>query len=160
MPVPRGNEAPEEALAGWLAADPARDEATQVGDWLDQATDFFARLHDTLRAYAAIDTTIEGRRAGLTLVSWTGDFRTAWLRGLTADEAAQHIAAVNLTLRTRDAWLRLGLTVTQGALQIAALFGTNPALALPAVYRFVRQVIDQVQALSNLPGLGQAPALA
>ncbi len=61
--------------------------------------------------------------------------------------------AMRLALRTRDAWLRLGLTVARGALQIATLFSLNPALALPAAYRFVRQVIDQVQALGGFPAL-------
>lgn len=151
--VPRGIETPEEALAEWVAASEAGRELPDLHGPVEQAAAFFAKISDTVRDYAAIDTAVAGRRTGLTLVSWTGDFRTAWPRGLAADEAARHAAAVNLTLRTRDAWLRLGLTVAQGALQVAALFGASPALALPAAYRFVRQVIDQVQALGGLPAL-------
>jgi len=30
---------------------------------------------------------------------------------------------------------------------LAALFAATPLLALPAVYNFIRQIIDQVQAL-------------
>ncbi len=154
-PVPpvRGDEAPEEALAGWIGMSQSGRALPEELDRLAQVAGFFTRLRDSMRNYAAIDTQVGGVRTGLTLVSWTGDFRTAWPRGLTADEAARHRAAVSLSLRTRDAWLRLGLTVAQGTLRIATLFGVNPTLALPAAYRFVRQVIDQVQALGGLPAL-------
>ncbi len=152
-PVPASNEAPEETLAEWIGRTQAGQQLPDEQRGLEQVAGFFGRLRDSVRSYAAIDTRVGGVRTGLTLVSWSGDFRTAWPRGLTADEAARHTAAVVLTLRTRDAWLRLGLTVAQGALQLTALFGANPALALPAAYRFVRQVIDQVQALGGLPAL-------
>ena len=79
--------------------------------------------------------------------------RTVWAAGLAADDARQHGRAVNLALRTRDAWLRLALTILRAAAQLVTLFAATPLLALPAAYRFVRQVIDQVQALRALPAL-------
>ena len=79
--------------------------------------------------------------------------RTTWLSGLSTDDPRQHLRAVSLALRTRDAWLRLALTVVRGALLLAALFAATPFLALLAAYRFIRQIIDQVQALRALPAL-------
>ncbi len=148
--LPPALATPETALYDWVAASNAAALPPPAGGPLDQVAAFFDKVHDSLRNYAAIDTGLDGGRIGLTFVSWTGDFQTVWARGLALDDAQQHVAAVALALRTRDAWLRLGLTVTRGAIQLSALFSLNPALALPAAYRFVRQVIDQVQALGQL----------
>lgn len=148
--LPPALAAPETALFDWVATgDVARGQPPDAGP-VNQVAAFFDKVHESLRNYAAIDTGLEDGRIGLTLVSWTGDFQTVWARGLALDDAQQHTAAVALALRTRDAWLRLGLTVARGAIQLTALFSVNPALALPAAYRFVRQVIDQVQALGGL----------
>jgi hypothetical protein len=149
--LPSGLAAPEVALYDWVAASGENLGLPAEAGRLNQVIGFFEKVQDSLRNYAAIDTERDGARIGLTLVSWAGDFRTAWPQGLALDEAQQHHEAVALALRTRDAWLRLGLTVARGAVQLTALFSLNPALALPAAYGFVRQVIDQVQALGGLP---------
>lgn len=151
--VPIAQAGPELDLANWVAASASGRPAPEAESGLAQVSAFFDRVRDALAGYAAIDTGIGSRRAALTLVSWTGDFRTVWASGLALDDAKRHTAAVALALRTRDAWLHLALTVLAGALQLAALFAANSALALPAAYRFVRQVIDQVQALHGLPAL-------
>ena len=78
---------------------------------------------------------------------------TVWVSGLAVDDARQHVRAVNLALRTRDAWLRLALTIMRAAAQLVVLFAATPLLALPAAYRFIRQIIDQMQALRALPAL-------
>jgi hypothetical protein len=151
--LPPGLEAPELALFDTLATEESGQAALGVAAF-DQVGAFFARVQDALRSFAAIDTVLADQgRIGLTVVSWTGDFRTVWPRGLALAEAERHAAAVHVALRTRDAWLRLGATVTRGALQVATLLSVSPVLAVPAAYRFVRQVIDQVQALGGLPRL-------
>lgn len=145
---------PEVALFDRVATARERRDPAQEAGALDQVTAFFDKLRDALHSYAAIDTELGGVQIGRTLVSWSGDFRTAWLRGLALDDAQQHTAAVSLALRSRDAWLRLGMTVAAGAAQLTALFSLNPVLALPAAYRFVTQIIQQVQALGQLPAPG------
>lgn len=143
---------PEWALQGWIAAS-ERGRLPEEAGRLDEVLAFYEKVRDTLRSFAVVDTEIGGARAGVTVVSWTGDFETAWARGLAADDAQHHIAAVAVALRTRDAWLRLGMTVAAGAAQLTALAGLNPALALPAAYRFVRSIIRQVQAFEEQTAL-------
>lgn len=149
--LPPGRTTPERDLYEWItASEEGRDLPDEAGR-LAEVLSFFDKVQDTLRNYAAIDTGVGGARVGVTLVSWTGDFQTVWARGLAVDDAQQHTAAVALALRTRDTWLRLGMTVAAGAVQLTTLSALNPALALPAAYRFVRQIIQQVQALGGLP---------
>jgi len=149
-----GLEEPELELAAWctaadgLAASPDLQDAQLTA--IDRTRAFFDKIRDAVRDFTVVETDLGATRVALTRVSWTGDMRTAWLRGLPADDAQQHLRAVSLALRTRDAWLRLALTVVRGALLLAALFAATPLLALPAVYRFIRQIIDQVQALPAL----------
>ncbi len=142
---------PEYTLYDWTAAGAQGRSLPAEAGRLDQVVAFFAKVQDALRNYAVIDTDVEDTRIGRTRVSWSGDFRTVWLRGLALDDAQQHTAAVALTLRTRDTWVRLGMTVAAGAVQLTTLFSLNPALALPATYRFVLRIIQQVQVL-NAPG--------
>ncbi len=162
-----GLETPELELAAWYAmAAPATswehagqpvDELTALPELqdaqltaIDRTRAFFDKIRETVRDFTVVETDLGATRVALTRVAWTGDMRTAWLRGLPADDAQQHLRAVSLALRTRDAWLRLALTVVRGAVLLAALFAATPLLALPAVYRFIRQIIDQVQALPAL----------
>lgn len=158
-----GLEAPELGLAAWCATAGAAasweyavqpvDEIAALPDLqetIDRTRAFFDKIREAVRDFTVVETDLGATRVALTRVSWTGDMRTAWLRGLPADDAPQHLRAVSLALRTRDAWLRLALTVVRGAVLLAALFAATPLLALPAVYRFIRQIIDQVQALPAL----------
>lgn len=167
-----GLEAPELELAAWCATagtaagGPAAswehagqpvDELAALPDLqgaqltaIDRTRAFFDKIRDSVRDFTVVQTDLGATTVALTRVAWTGDMRTAWLRGLPADDAQQHLRAVGLALRTRDAWLRLALTIVRGAVLLAALFAATPLLALPAVYRFIRQIIDQVQALPAL----------
>lgn len=157
-----GFEEPELALASWSVI--AREQAGQPADELaalpdlqdaqlaaiDRTRAFFDKIRETVRDFTVVATDLGDTPVALTRISWTGDMHTAWLRGLPADDAQQHFRAVSLALRTRDAWLRLALTVVRGTVLLAALFAATPLLALPAVYRFICQIIDQVQALPAL----------
>lgn len=166
-----GLEAPELALAAWCATagtaaaipavawehagQPAADLAAlpDLQQAVGRTDAFFDKIRETVRDCTVVETNIGDGRVAVTRVSWMGDMRTTWLSGLPADDAHLHLRAVSLALRTRDAWLRLALTVVRGAVQLAALFAAAPLLALPAAYRFIRQVIDQVQALRAEPAL-------
>jgi len=164
--LPPGMEQPELELASWLAIS---HSAASFGSWerphqpiddllalpafvqtAEKTEAFFDKVRAAVRNFALIDTRLADARAALTVVGWTGAMRTAWSSGLAVDDARQHVRAVSLALRTRDAWVRLALTILRGAVQLAVLFPANPVLALPSAYRFIRQIIDQVQALPEL----------
>ncbi|MCU0509779.1 MAG: hypothetical protein MUC34_15605 [Anaerolineae bacterium] len=146
---------PERNLAEWARLAPINaDELTRRPDFraaAEQVAAFFAKVREAVRNYTRVVTRIDGAAVAVTEVGWTGHFSAAWAPGLPVDQAARHTAAVTLALRTRDLWLRLAATVLSGAVRLAALFAANPLLALPAAYRFARQVIEQAQALNLLP---------
>lgn len=157
---------PETELASWAALTrPSGSlEAWEDGRGADEAllalpdfqaaaaqtSAFFGRLRESLRHLAVVQSSFDGRSAAHTVVTWTGDYRTTWQTGVTGPQAALHLQAVAVSMRTRDAWLRLGTTTITSAGQLAALFAANPLLALPAAYRFVRLIIAQVQELQPL----------
>jgi hypothetical protein len=166
LAVAPGLEAPELELNSWAAlsqsvgssgswersSQPIDDLVAlpaiqQVAERMDA---FFDKVRETLRNPTVVETDSGDARVALTHVSWTGDTHTVWAVGLPADDAQQHVRALRLALRTRDTWLRLALIIVRGAIQLTALFAAAPLLALPAAYRFVRQIIDQLQALQAL----------
>lgn len=145
---------PAGPLEAWEDARPADDALLALPDFqatAAQTSAFFGKLRESLRHLAVVRTTFDGLPAAHTVVTWTGDYRTAWQAGVTGPQAALHLQAVSVSMRTRDAWLRLGTTTVASAAQLAALFAANPLLALPAAYRFVRRIIAQLQALQLQP---------
>ncbi len=145
---------PSGPLEAWEDARPADVALLALPDFqaaAAQTSAFFGRLRESLRHLAVVQSTFDGLLAAHTVVTWTGDYRTAWQAGVTGPQAALHLQAVAVSMRTRDAWLRLGTTAVTSAAQLAALFAANPLLALPAAYRFVRRIIAQLQELQPLP---------
>jgi hypothetical protein len=146
---------PERDLAEWARLAPVdAGELTRRPDFraaAEQVAAFFEKVREAVRNYTRVVTRIDGAVIAVTEVAWTGHFRAVWAAGRPVDEATRHAVAVTLALRTRDLWLRLAATVLAGAVRLTALFAANPLLALPAAYRFARQVIEQAQALNLLP---------
>lgn len=143
---------PEMQLAEWARLAPEPDALRRLPDFraaAEQVAAFFEKVRAALRSYATVITRVDGAAVARTEVAWTGHFRAAWTTGLPAADATRHLAAVTLALRTRDLWLRLAATVIAGAARLAALFAANPLLALPAAYRFARQVIEQAQLVAQ-----------
>lgn len=114
------------------------------------ASAFFEKIQHLVRYFAWIETSSAGQRQAMTIVSWTGDFQTAWGSGRNQLLSAEHARSLELALGTRTAWMRMALIILRGAVQLSVLFPTNPALALPAAYKFIRQVLEQAQILQDL----------
>ena len=131
-----GQPTPSFALPGALGA--GLDEA--MAQWHE----FLARLRQAVSHFAQVDTRAGGRLLGRTTVTWMGDMATICAPQLDHQEVKLHERALALALGSRDALLRTFVVVVQGATDIAlrlALPG-GPLLALPAVWRFVRQVLE------------------
>jgi hypothetical protein len=140
---------PERDLAEWaqLADADALRRRPDFRAAAAQVAAFFEKVRAAVSNYARVATRIDGATVAVTEVTWTGHFHAGWAPGLNVDDARRHRRAVALALRTRDLWLRLAATVLAAAAQLTALFAANPLLALPAAYRFARQVIEQAQTL-------------
>jgi hypothetical protein len=104
------------------------------------------RLH--LVSYAQVETRIDGRLIGCTVVGWTGDAATTWQRGLAPAEGALHQQTLAAALATRAALFYTVAVITRGATELSklALVLSTPGgmlLALPAAWRFVRWVLAE-----------------
>ncbi|HKG26594.1 MAG TPA: hypothetical protein VKB09_13160 [Thermomicrobiales bacterium] len=120
-----------------------------LGDRLDAVWDevigpFRAAFDEALQQtgnLAWVETEQAGTRLGQTVVSWTGDVRTAWRAGLDRTEADLHRRHLDLALDARQTLLRAIALAVQGAAVVAAAVTPGGALlVLPAVWRFVTRI--------------------
>jgi hypothetical protein len=80
-----------------------------------------------------------------TTVSWTGDVNTTWQAGLAPEQVRLHQRTLALALESRDTLFRTVLMATQLAFKLSVLLSTpgGAILALPAVWRFIHQVLAE-----------------
>ncbi len=141
----QGQTPPGEAQVSFgMGADLA---AAPMQGW-EQAQQVFQSLMDKLRQSVAdsvlIETRIAGRLLGRTVVSWAGDVQTVWPGGKTVEEVTLHQRTVALALKSRETMLKMFAASVQMAISLAfrlALPG-GPLLALPAVLRFIKQMLE------------------
>ena len=123
---------------------------------MEQANSQFKSLlnqinHEVLH-YAWVETVLLGQLLARTSVGWSGDAKTIWRESVSAEQIALHRRTLRFATRSRALKMRLAMTITGGAAKVAALM-TNPAgavLVLPAVYRYVKQILSQASELGAL----------
>jgi len=115
----------------------------------EQCEELLARFRRLVQYYARVETSVGGRLIALSVVDWSGDYDVTWQDGVSEFDMALHLDAVRLALATRQAWLRLVSVVASGALTLS-LKATVPGgqfLLIPAVYRYVRDVLAELEAV-------------
>jgi hypothetical protein len=108
----------------------------------DEFQEFIHRLNQIVGHFAWVETQISSRLMVRSSVSWTGNLETAWNIPPTSELAILHQRALKLALTSRNAMLRAFGIISAGAVKLTALVA-SPAgaiLALPAAWKFVRQV--------------------
>lgn len=152
--------APEAELAGWLAPSQGiMSFALGISlpqDWQDtaqEALDFFSKVRQMLAHYAYVESSAGESPTGRTAVSWTGDFETLWQRGLSADQMQLHSKSIELALASRQAWVKMAMLVAQGAALFGLFSSTGNPLMIPAVYKFVRQVMEQYREIRRVQAI-------
>ncbi|HHE71267.1 MAG TPA: hypothetical protein ENL34_03170 [Chloroflexi bacterium] len=123
--------------------------------WVDlyhEATALLRQFRRLLLYYGWVETEIAGEFVGLTTIDWSSDYQTAWQDGITADGMRLHLDAVRLALASRQALDRLVTVIVTGALELAVKAGIpgGHVLLLPAVYRYVRTILQQLQELERV----------
>ncbi|MGC9349631.1 MAG: hypothetical protein ACP5JG_15950 [Anaerolineae bacterium] len=138
------------APASVFAAEPeeARALYTQLYEACQELFTEFRRL---LSHYARVETSFNGQTAALTLVDWTGDFETLWEVSATPAVMEIHLETVRLAMSSRQTFLRLIAVVTSGALALAlkASVPGGQFLLIPAVYRYVREILKRLNELGR-----------
>jgi len=123
--------------------------------WVDlyhEAAALLKQFRRLLLYYAWVETEVAGEFVGLTTIDWSSDYQTAWQDGVTVDSMQLHLGAVRLALASRQAFDRLVTVIVTGALELAVKAGIpgGHVLLLPAVYRYVRTVLQELQELERV----------
>lgn len=124
-------------------------------DWSAMVGEVEAALESMWRL-VRYPTWVETRRGGVLLarsaMSWSGDTRSLATPLLTPSMVAIHARSVAQSVRSRNAWARLLLTLMSGSARLASMAATpaGAAMALPMAWRFLRRVLAETQALRRL----------
>jgi hypothetical protein len=104
---------------------------------------FVAQVRRMVGTAAQVESALDGVEIGQTTVGWMGDWTTIWKSGLSPDAMHTHLQAVRVALASRFALIRIVSVVAAGAagLAIKAAIPGGQVLLLPAVWRFVRDVL-------------------
>jgi len=132
------------ALTAW-SADPAAASGDEPG-WLERALE---RVADLTRGRARIETRVDGALVAHSIMTLAGHTELWIGPRLGSASAGLHARSVAVAVRTRHAWARILALVVAGCGRIAALgLPTGGAAALLLVWRFVRDVLGEVRALT------------
>jgi hypothetical protein len=103
------------------------------------------RLLQVVAHYAWIETFGEEQLLGQTSVSWTGNIETVWRVGLDTSQEALHQRTLALALASRITWIHMFILAARGAITLSILLTTpvGPVLILPAVWKFMTQVLEE-----------------
>jgi hypothetical protein len=138
---------PADLLMAWSAGSP-EDSAPQPGS-LERALD---RVADLARGRARIETQVEGALVAHSVMMLSGDTELWTAPGLSVASAGLHARSVAVAVRTRHAWARILALVVSSAGRIAALgLPAAGVSVLPAVWRFLRQVLREVRERTAAP---------
>jgi hypothetical protein len=109
--------------------------------------------HEVLH-FAWIEMKIAGKMIARTKVGW-GASNTIWIDAISNEQMSLHMQTLKVVSLSRNLKLHLLLTVAIGAVKMAQLMVTPAAaqLAAPAVYDYVKKIVDQVKELRSVQSL-------
>jgi hypothetical protein len=124
-------------------------------DWSQTVAEYKAFMQQVLRLLRPtlhVETRVEGALLAHTLVELSGDFETAWSSQGALTHIQLHRQILSLTLESRLALLQLLAQTSAGAVVLAARLNppVGAILALPAVWRYVQDVVQQAQKVADL----------
>lgn len=128
---------------------PSEREVQGPAWWWESASrtvvKFSGRVARWCTPWSRVETLCGGRPTGLSLIGLGGDVHTVLGREIRADDAAVHERVVALAVTSRATLLRVLGIVGRGATSIGSRLALpgGPLLALPAVWRFVNEVINE-----------------
>jgi len=118
---------------------------------LAQWRSFLEQVRNMVTHYARVETEVAGILVGQTAVGWTGDFESIWMPGVALASMRLHHQSIHLALASRLAFIRMVTIVATGAagLALALSLPGGQLMALPAVWKFVRDVLKEVSNIKS-----------
>ena len=132
--------------------------ATGWNDTFREYQQFMQHSVQLLKPTMRIRTDIGQVLLAQTIVRSDGDMETVWHRGAGPAQMALHRQTTHLTLETRQTLVLFMAQVSAGAASLVAKFYVTQWVALPAAFRFARDVIRRAkedQLLARLQALQQ-----
>ncbi len=151
-----GSYDPEAVLVDSINALRFQPEAFSTGDsgtnfsaLYDKCETLISRFRQVLAHRGRIETRIGGRLTGLTKVDLDGDFETIWDEDAGPMTMNAHVDAIRLATTSRLVLLRILSIVGTAALGLAikASVPGGQFLLIPAVYKFVRDMLEELKKL-------------
>jgi hypothetical protein len=106
---------------------------------------FLEQVGRLVSEYARAETRVKALPIARTIVDWSGDFDTTWLAESNPALVSLHTSVLRLTLDSRMAIVRMLAVVSARALALAPKISGGPILVLPALLRFLWDVIKEAQ---------------
>ena len=105
------------------------------------------RFQQTITRRGRIETRIGDNLVGLTNIDWNGDFETIWEENAASLSMQLHVKSIRLASASRLTVLRILSIVSTGALGLAikASIPGGQFLLIPAVYKFVRDMLEELK---------------
>lgn len=129
------------------------DERTsRIETAFHQFNEDMSRLLRLVANFAWVETEIGGELLARSVVSWTGDMDTSWAAGLKSEIYQLHKRSLGQALATRNIALHAITITAQSALKLSILLATpgGGLLALPMVWKYVKQIMADVQKYKEL----------
>ena len=128
-------------------------------DWQKAAQEFrisVDRIKTMLTQFANVETSVQGRFIGRTMVSWSGNFETSWHPSRGWNDSRLHQRSLEVALASRRLLLNLLIVSTQSAAKLSVLLAVpgGPIMVLPAVWKYVTRMIDEIEKYQNLTKQG------
>jgi hypothetical protein len=125
---------------------PGKEAIGEQLENLAQWRSFLEQVRDMVTHYARVETEVAGILVGQTAVGWTGDFESIWMPGVALASMQLHHQSVHLALVSRLAFVRMVTIVATGAAGLALTLSVpgGQLMALPAVWKFVRDVLAEI----------------
>ena len=133
---------------------PGKEAISEQLENLEQWRLFLDQVCNMVSRYARVETLVAGILVGQTAVGWTGDFESIWTPGVALASMRLHYQSVHLVLASRLALIRMVTIVATGAAGLALTLSLpgGQLMALPAVWKFVRDVLKEMSNIKSQKG--------
>jgi hypothetical protein len=142
------------ALAGaagtsYDISDPSKTKWQEANKLFESS---IGRLNRLFNQYAAVETSIQGRLIGHTVVSWSGKYFTSWQIDADPNSLSLHQRSLKVAMASRRLFLTMFSVSAMSAARLSALLAIpgGALLTIPAIWKFVARIVSEIEKYQNL----------
>lgn len=128
-------------------------------DWEKVSREFeisLNRIKMMLTKFALVETSIQGKVIGRTVVGWSGKTETSWHPASETEQFHIHKRSLQVALASRYLLLNMLLVSAQSAAKLSTFLAVpgGAIMALPAVWKYISQILKDLEKYQNLTRQG------